>query len=235
MLSLLNIMESIIQNNPSFFQSSGMKTLSNMNGIFRLENNDGTLSICDKVLKIYDIEYLLIKEPQYIGGSYWLSSIAMLLYIENNKKLFDCKDILELGSGLGLPGMHLARVCGGSVTLSDIEANVTHDSLYINNMIGCVDNCFIDWNNSAQHTGKYDVIIASDCIYRNTQGIFVETIKNLLKNDGTLIMFNAIRDGIDEFEYSLQELFDTNLVMETKKLIFNNHYFIELMFFKARL
>lgn len=243
------IMELIIQNSPISFQTHDMKTLTTLNGIFKLENNDFCVNIignnniysnCNEnnnsTLNINGYEYLLIKEPWFIGGSYWLSSIAMLLYIENNKDLFINKKILELGSGLGLPGMHLARICSKNrVTLSDIENTVTHDSLYVNNMANYdnINNCFIDWNNSDKHNEKYDIIIASDCVYRNTQGIFVDTIKNLLKNDGMLIMFNADRDGIDEFEYSCKELFE-NIIIETKKLILNDHYFIELLFFQAK-
>lgn len=215
-------MKSIIQNNPNTFQTGELKTILRPQGDFTLSNlfktkiniTNHTLSILNN--DIVDQQYSIYENPTHIGGCFWLSSIAMILFIDTHKDYFKDKKILELGSGIGLPAMHIAKTCTPkNVTMSDKDSYITQSSSNLNGIfeLGNTDIKYIDWFNSLNDTlndtdqDKYDVIIASDCVYRNTQAAFLETIKKHLKDDGIFIFVNAYRDGLDDFIYSLQELY----------------------------
>ena len=53
-----------------------------------------------------------------LGGQIWYAAVAFGQYIALNASAFKGKKILELGAGLGLPGLVAAK-CGGDVTLSE--------------------------------------------------------------------------------------------------------------------
>lgn len=53
-----------------------------------------------------------------LGGQIWYAAVAFAQYIAMNASFFEGKQILELGAGLGLPGL-VASKCGGYVTLSE--------------------------------------------------------------------------------------------------------------------
>lgn len=209
-------MKTILQNNPNTFQTGDLKTVMRPQGTFNLANNLFTsrINITDHTLTIIsnDIKqtYFIYENPTHIGGCFWLSSIAMMLFIDTHKDYFKDKKILELGSGIGLPAMHIAKTCTPKfVTMSDQDSYITKTSSDLNGMFELANTevKYIDWDNISDivEEDKYDVIIASDCVYRNTQQAFLQTIKTHLKNNGLFIFINAYRDGLDEFIYSLQE------------------------------
>ncbi len=237
-------MKAIMQNNPNTFQTDDLKTIVRPQGSFNLATSKDTsssINITDHTLSVLNSnnikeKYFIYEDPSHIGGCFWLSSIAMILFIDTHKDYFKDKKVLELGSGIGLPAMHIAKTCTPSfVTMSDKDASITQTS---SNSNGIFELCntevkYIDWYNNQNNNEKYDVIIASDCVYRNTQDAFLQTIKNYLKDDGIFIFINAYRDGLDDFIYSLQELYAVST--EELELVFtnstnNNTYSIKLAF-----
>jgi len=57
-----------------------------------------------------------------LGGQIWYAAVAFGQYVALHASLFKGKKILELGAGLGLPGL-VASKCGGHVTLSEFGYN----------------------------------------------------------------------------------------------------------------
>jgi len=162
----------------------------------------------------------------------------MMMYIDRNRELFEGKSVMELGAGLGLPGMHLVESCKPeSLVLSDYDTSVTEESLRLNNIPFTQSNVAIekvDWENSTKSATKYDIIIACDCIYRTTWIPFLQTVQHYLSDDGMLIIYNGIRGSdTDEFVYALQELYVIS-EYETQKMIFDDKYVTGLLHIVAR-
>jgi predicted nicotinamide N-methyase len=237
-------MKAIMQNNPNTFQTGDLKTIVRPQGTFNLASNKekASVNITEHTLSVLNDNnvkehYYIYEDPSHIGGCFWLSSIAMILFIDTHKDYFRDKKVLELGSGIGLPAMHIAKTCTPTfVTMSDKDACITQTSSNSNGMfeLSNTEVKYIDWYDNINENEKYDVIIASDCVYRNTQNAFLQTIKKYLKDDGIFIFINAYRDGLDDFIYSLQELYAVSI--EELELEFtnssnnNNTYSIKLAF-----
>ncbi len=240
-------MKTMLQNNPNTFQTSDLKTIYRPQGKFNISSfTKVTIEIKDHTLFVYNEnnikhKYHIYENGSHIGGCFWLSSIAMMIFIDTHKDYFKDKKILELGSGLGLPAMHISKTCGPQfVTLSDIDSHITISSSNLNGVFEMANTEIkhIDWydNQYVSDKNKYDVIIASDCVYRNTQNAFLQTIKKNLKDNGIFLFINAYREGLDDFIYSLQELYD--VTSEEIELRFtesenNNTYSIKLSFVVA--
>jgi hypothetical protein len=207
----------LLQCNSCIFQTDDLKTLYNLIGIFKFDNT--ILEITPNHIIINDIILSYNKIPKQIGGSFWLSTIAMLLFISKNKNIFKDKTILELGAGLALPSNYIQKVCNPkNITASDYE---------------CLTNKIkhIDWNNlDDSDNTKYDIIIACDCIYRNSYSYLLQTIKKYLVKNGKLFIINPYRDGLDDFIYGIRE-FNHNINIKIENLIYSsnaNNYTIEL-------
>ena len=73
------------------------------------QNEDGPL-----LMHVREIPFSYGK----LGGQIWYAAVAFGQYVAMNGSMFKGKKILELGAGLGLPGL-IAAKCGGLVTLSE--------------------------------------------------------------------------------------------------------------------
>ena len=84
-----------------------------------------------KVSRIRDIDklfnQLLSKSPSDLNivdermpywADLWPSAIGLSEYIDSHSAVVKNKDVLEIGCGLGLPGI-VAALCGGKVTMTD--------------------------------------------------------------------------------------------------------------------
>lgn len=213
----------LMQNNPTTFQTSDMQTWTCLDGVLVLEGCEGVLSIdasqgCVYVTNVWndDSEVVLDYEheaiPGHIGGCFWLSALAMILWIQSNKELFAGKHVLELGAGIGLPSKYIREICVGThVTESDCDV---------------YGKKHIDWMELDPHdTDVYDIVIASDCCYRDTWRPLVDTIgKYLDPQNGMMVVFNADRNGIDDMEYAFMEMFGDALSATDCVLTYNQSY-----------
>ena len=153
-----------------------------------------------------------------IGAGCWLSSIAMMSYITKNHKLFKGKNVLEIGCGTALNSLYLAsNVQDTNITSSDYKETigmVLQENTKLN-QCPSIDYKILDWQKCCEDNyepestiGKYDIIIATDCIYKSTANIFQAAVKMHLKDEGKLLMINPVetsRPGVDNFIYTLAE------------------------------
>jgi len=220
----------LLQNSSNVFQSSTMKTITNIQGHFTNGTTHLTVDGTSVTMNGHSLD--IHKNVNTIGGSFWLSSIALLLFIEENKELFHQKRVLELGAGIGLPSMFIAKACNpASVVATDMEDVTLALNIIGNRLQDKISIVLLDWDalddlddlDDYDDANKFDVIIASDCIYRENQGSFMKAVKRFLAPNRKLVVFNAERDGLDECIYALQEM-SNDLEIETVSLKYNGEY-----------
>lgn len=122
---------------------------------------------------------------------------------------------MELGAGVGVCGIIVASYLASDVTMSDCDSEIL--DLISRNIDRNIANMSVrpkvkrlDWNDEGD-SEKFDVIIASDCIFKSTAAPFLSAIYRHLNADGELFLINppeTCRPGVDGVIYALQELGD---------------------------
>lgn len=213
-------MKLLLQTGPNSFQTEDLQIMYQLSGTFKLDGFDNELKIESNVCYIDNTSIHISRFVGEIGGSYWLSSIAIMLYMQNHKYLFENKNVLEMGSGIGFAGIYVKRCCKPiEVTFSDVNPDICWESLKNNGIEAKSIN--IDWNEDIYCTDRYDILIAADCIYRNTQKSFVNAVRQLIKPGGILLMFNPVRDGVDDCIYALENEGDVDYF--ERKLLYKEY------------
>lgn len=176
-----------------------------------------------------DLKPILLKEYSEahcgIGAGCWLSSIAMLSWLSDNhhKHCHSGMKVLEVGCGVALNSLFLARTYSDThinITASDYMhtiGNVLDENKTLNGIdINKLTYNMLDWNECTSDSycplktlGTFDLIIATDCIYKSTSSLFFNVIKHHLAMNGKLLLINPIetsRPGIDNLIYKLAEM-----------------------------
>lgn len=153
-----------------------------------------------QLLKITDLEQILGgKDPLKDVSSFpfwirlWEAAIVLSEFMAGLPR--DGKaTVLELGAGLGAPGL-TAAAAGFSVTLSDYETLIL-DFERINaaaSQLGNVDFALLDWLNPPEME-KFDIIIGAEILFRED---FFEPLLNVLrktlKPDGVVYFAHDIK------------------------------------------
>jgi 2-polyprenyl-3-methyl-5-hydroxy-6-metoxy-1,4-benzoquinol methylase len=158
------------------------------------------------------IEELQFSNIASTGIGCWLSSYVMIPWLIQNKEILKGKKILELGAGVGICGIVAASFSPLDVTISDhdteiidlisrnIERNTTQMPIRPKAKM-------MEWCDDEKKE-TYDVIIASDCIYKSTADSFLSAVFRHLEINGQLFLINppeTSRPGVDQVIYALQE------------------------------
>jgi methyltransferase-like protein 23 len=141
----------------------------------------------------------------------WPAARALGRYIWEHTSLLE-QSVLEIGSGLGLPGT-VCAVKGAAVTFSDYNRDAVKLSL---------NNAAINGVKATGHLGdwrdfvldeKFDLVIGSDVFYDPELNLYVKAIiKNSLKPQGQLLLSHQRREHTYNFveqikkEMSLTEI-----------------------------
>ena len=149
----------------------------------------------------------------------WPSAIGLSEFIEANSQFVRGKSIIELGCGLGLPGI-VAALCGGNVILTDYLQDALNFAAYNwkLNINSDADIRLLDWR-SPEKFNKADVILASDIAYETKAFVpLLKAFKYLLKKDGIILLSEPNRNFAKDFFASIKKSGYT-LSEEIKKVV----------------
>lgn len=149
----------------------------------------------------------------------WDSGLYLARWVLQHRARLDGKRVLELGSGLGLPGLIASKYAAETV-LSDcsedvvenltanIKANTSNQQTTAVKASGVTSgSCramLLDWTKlkaSSDVQPEYDVVLGSDCIYMvDMADLVASVVAHSLKPGGfALLVFPQDRPGVPEF------------------------------------
>lgn len=223
-------------------------------GTFTISDSDETswetitISRASNTMRTFSFNDVSLTLQEYsegdcgVGAGCWLSSVAMLSWIASHQDIFENKRVLEIGCGVGLGslGLSASQAKPSKVTASDY--NVFLKNGYEKNMEvnkHCLNSipkfALLNWEDTLNPSyqpdssiGQYDVIIASDCIYKSTMVEFKSTVLHHLAPNGSLIFMNPQRNGVDQLIYSLGEIGETEV--RHVSVTMNGLHSVSLMF-----
>lgn len=176
-----------------------------------------------RLLKIADLEEFLDGKDPFANVSefpFWIrlwDAAMVLAYILGSQKDTEGKHLLELGAGLGAPGL-AAAAAGYTVTLSDYE-DIIMDfqkvSAAASGLQG-VKFVHLDWLET-QTLEPFDVLAGAEILFRDE---FFQPILNifstLLKPGGTIFLaHDATRQSLPKFLKLADKDFDIALKKQT--------------------
>jgi predicted nicotinamide N-methyase len=183
---------------------------------------------------------------QWAGTRVWRASIVALQYMEqqNNKASSSATKIvrpettlLELGCGLGVPGILLHKLFDCNVVLTDMDVLVEQlrQNLVTNGLTNTSERKIqaqpLDWSVKgleelfkATELQKFDVVLNCDCIYEPLYGdswkMLLKVQEELLKaNPATYMLTSVERRKFDNIELYLQGLEDSSIVSRVERIV----------------
>lgn len=152
------------------------------------------------LLKITDLEQILGgKDPLQDVSEFpfwirlWEAAIVLSEFVVG-QKFPDGTTVLELGAGLGAPGL-IAGACGCDVTISDYEEMILDFERVSAAASGleAVNFAMLDWLNPPEME-QYDVILGAEILFREE---FFQPLLNIigkaLKPDGKVFLAHDVR------------------------------------------
>ncbi len=132
----------------------------------------------------------------------WPSAHALTEFIVESPALFKDKDILELGCGMGLTTLALARGNPQKLLATDYEQpalDATRRNFNLNGSAQNISLQLLDWR-SPNLNQKYEMIVASDVVYeeRFFQPL-IDLFQNFLAEKGTIILAEPNRSTARTF------------------------------------
>lgn len=121
-------------------------------------------------------------EHDLYGFLLWEAAVGLAHHVTEQGKQIDGKQVLELGAGVGLPGL-VAHSLGATVRQTDYQADaltLAQWNAQQNGMAG-IETFLADWR-TWRHPPRYDLILGADILYDATLHFYLESIfrKNLL-------------------------------------------------------
>ena len=162
-----------------------------------------------QVLAAQDQDALLdVAEGDYFpyGFLLWEASIALAQYVAGSPERVAGKRVLELGAGVGLPGL-VARTCGAEVWQTDHHPDtllLTQVNAFANAVHGIAyfTGDWADWS----HPTRYDVLLGADILYERALQFHLEQVfQRNLEPSGTLLLSDPARPQALEFAAHLEK------------------------------
>lgn len=215
----------LLQTSPYSIQidtPSGVSFIQKLTGRFHIAGQEVSVVEVNSdmfSIKFSDVHILLNTMPLHlncgVGSSFWISSIALCIILSNDASLVRGRKVLELGSGVGLGGLAAWLFKPHSVLMTDCPEflSIIYKNIKDNHILSKdIKTLALDWNTCSQPLfdtrdidGPFETIILSDCVYRDNAKMLKDAVLKNLETNGTAIIINPIRDGLDDFFYSLQE------------------------------
>jgi predicted nicotinamide N-methyase len=152
----------------------------------------------ERTVKYNDLEVVLKLDMGIgIGGDKWPAAELFCnvatdpKYRKEFSSLFDSKRTIELGSGTGLGGIIVDKLYApAEVFVTDLLSHVDHmdHNLKLNSANRCKAT-ELDWGKDSYDIGKFDVILAFECVYKvGLYEPFVKTLRSLSSSQTVVIM-----------------------------------------------
>ncbi len=144
-------------------------------------------------------------EHDLYGFLLWESAVGLARHLAQQAAAVRGKQVLELGAGVGLPGL-VAQAVGATVCQTDYQAAalaLTQWNAQQNGIAG-IETFLADWR-AWRHPPRYDLILGADILYDATLHFYLEAIfrKNLLPG-GQLLLADPGRPQALDFAIQLE-------------------------------
>nr|SVE82690.1 EOG090X0C09 [Daphnia magna] len=155
----------------------------------------------------------------YEGGlKIWECTLDLLDYLNKESVQFDGLDVLDLGCGAGLLGMHALRKGAHSVHFQDYNTEVlslcTIPNVILNNNpdVKSKTNFFAgDWGSLHHKLKSYDIILTSETIYNpENYRKLIQIFEEMVKKNGVIYVaakhfYFGVGGNVYEFEKLLRQ------------------------------
>ena len=136
----------------------------------------------------------------------WPSAVGLAIHLIKHPSLIAGRTVLEIGGGLGLPGL-VAASLGGAVTATDYLQDAV-DFARRNAAINNISNIHfktLDWRKAEGHE-RFDILLASDVAYERSQFDHLEmAFKHLVKPNGLILLSEPNRYIAEPFLENLKK------------------------------
>lgn len=178
----------------------------------------------------------LFHGTQWAGTRLWRAAVVGLQYLLSDEAPIDWKkttNVVELGCGLGVPGMILAMSRPCKVVLTDQEdllsqLEINRETLLktrpeLSLQVEALDWSAKDVEKMLDHHGAFDVVFNCDCIFEPLYGdswkYLAECQEAFLKKSSTTFMLTVVeRRSFDGIEKYLERMSSSPLVEKVEKL-----------------
>ena len=183
-----------------------------------------TLSIGPQSLVIHELS----SRKATFGGHTWHAAPVLSSYLQTHSSLIEGRDVIELGCGTGVCGIVACKLGARRVLVTDYFPVVVTNAAYNLHLNGCdlvASIRDLDWQAVEDDerwpiADKFDVVLASDCVYEERHGRLLPLVAGRLLKGTQRCLFLAIspapvngrllRAGLATFDHALSEAgFDT--------------------------
>lgn len=130
----------------------------------------------------------------------WASAIGLARWLADNRRLVEDRSLLELGAGVGLPGI-VAQALGARVTQTDnhLAALALAAANAERNGVRGIVRSEADWR-AFPLKQPFDVVIGSDVLYERTlHAALADLLPRVVAPGGLLVLADPIRHQALEF------------------------------------
>eukprot|EP01060_Flectonema_neradi_P008824 TRINITY_DN16312_c0_g1_i1.p1 TRINITY_DN16312_c0_g1~~TRINITY_DN16312_c0_g1_i1.p1 ORF type:complete len:232 (+),score=38.88 TRINITY_DN16312_c0_g1_i1:135-830(+) len=155
-----------------------------------------TLVVRDK-----NAEYDPVIDVDGMSLQVWDGSRKLSGWMRDEPELVKGKNIMEIGSGVGLASLVAARLGAESVLCTEyteIALSVIHQNIVANNLEESCRSCCLDWDDPNNlPSSRVDVVVASDILFLSAVSRKVAALLNMVfPVSGTLLMVHELRYSI---------------------------------------
>jgi predicted nicotinamide N-methyase len=130
------------------------------------------------------------KDLDLLGLDIWPAAVTLGEYLASHPEIVRGKRVIELGAGVGLPGLVAGKVGAEQALITDYDADVVAHAHANAAECGLGDVCqgrIVDWKLPVPEEFReaFDVVLAADVMYMSfLVRDFVRTMAGCLKRDG---------------------------------------------------
>jgi predicted nicotinamide N-methyase len=141
-------------------------------------------------------------------GEIWPASIALSEYLTDLKIDWRQNTVIELGCGLAIPSLLMAKLGAREVVASDCHPDVEaflRESIQ-QNRVENLSYLEFDWTTGSMPLKKFDLVVASDVLYdAHLPPVLADAMVAFLNPGGQLVLTDPGRAYLQDFEVALRD------------------------------